>query len=613
TGDLLLRAAIGMALFASFATHFCRRFAKGPGMSQGLIVTFSIVPTCLAATLLSTAALGLGLPGLDAHAQPPAPESVHAFAALWCIGIPLAGWIATEAIFLRRDGNFRRPALWIMALWELIGLVISGVIAAGLLVLLVRGGLPLLHGYPDLYAVLAFPTLLALYLLARTIFVGFASLADRAGPDAPAFGLEDSDREWWARLSGWVLMAATLWLLLSVIAIFGTHVLRQLESYRGVAHGLVGALGGLSGIFAAAVGASSKTAGSEASKEKAARPAWMGWIMALAAPLFAVCMFVLVAQATILVEEALLKAITDVRHPFRYTEGVGQGHHHALLPAECLLFLIVPGACVLIALALGNVVNVNRFSLHGMYRNRLVRAYLGASNVERKPDPFTGFADDDNPSLHQLWPPTGAARPLPLINATLNLVQTGDKLAWQQRKAESFSMTPLYCGNFFEGYRASTCYGGPHGISLGTAVTISGAAANPNMGSSSSPAISFLLALFNLRLGAWLGNTSKRGDDTCKRTGPSQAVLPLVAELFGLTTAKNPYINLSDGGHFDNLGLYEIVLRRCRNIVVCDAGQDPTFSFEDLGNAIRKIRIDFGIPIEFKHAIRVLPRDAKGR
>jgi hypothetical protein len=174
-------------------------------------------------------------------------------------------------------------------------------------------------------------------------------------------------------------------------------------------------------------------------------------------------------------------------------------------------------------------------------------------------------------------------------------------------------MTPLYCGNFFEGYRTSKKYGGPHGISVGTAVTISGAAANPNMGSNSSPAISFLLALFNLRLGAWLGNTNERGNETCGRTGPSQAMVPLFAELFGLTTAKGRYINLSDGGHFDNLGLYEVVLRRCRNIVVCDAGQDPSYAFEDLGNAIRKIRIDFGVEINFADAIHVFPRDSKKR
>ena len=84
----------------------------------------------------------------------------------------------------------------------------------------------------------------------------------------------------------------------------------------------------------------------------------------------------------------------------------------------------------------------------------------------------------------------------------------------------------------------------------------------------------------------------------------------------GNTTDRYKYVNLSDGGHFENLGLYEMVLRRCHYIVVSDAGEDPECSFADLGEAIRKIRIDFGIPIDFepmtiypRSAIRALKRD----
>ena len=58
------------------------------------------------------------------------------------------------------------------------------------------------------------------------------------------------------------------------------------------------------------------------------------------------------------------------------------------------------------------------------------------------------------------------------------------------------------------------------------------------------------------------------------------------------------YCYLTDGGHFDNLGLYEMILRRCRHIVAIDAGCDSNYLFEDLGSAIRKVRIDLGIPID---------------
>jgi hypothetical protein len=107
------------------------------------------------------------------------------------------------------------------------------------------------------------------------------------------------------------------------------------------------------------------------------------------------------------------------------------------------------------------------------------------------------------------------------------------------------------------------------------------------------------MTLFNARLGAWLGNPGPAGQNTWRKPGPTSAVGSLVAEAFGLTNNTNKWVNLSDGGHFENLALYEMVRRRCRYIVVLDGGCDANFVYEDLGNALRKIRIDFKIPIEF--------------
>jgi hypothetical protein len=135
------------------------------------------------------------------------------------------------------------------------------------------------------------------------------------------------------------------------------------------------------------------------------------------------------------------------------------------------------------------------------------------------------------------------------------------------------------------------------GLTLGTAITISGAAASPNMGYHSSPVLAFIMTLFNVRLGAWFGNPGKRGSKCYEDIAPKLAFWQFSREAFGLTNDKDDYVYLSDGGHFENLGLYEMVLRRCRYIVVSDAGCDPNCALEDLGNAIRKIRIDLGIPI----------------
>ena len=118
------------------------------------------------------------------------------------------------------------------------------------------------------------------------------------------------------------------------------------------------------------------------------------------------------------------------------------------------------------------------------------------------------------------------------------------------------------------------------------------------------------MTLLNARLGAWLGNPGAAGHHTWTLASPKSAIRSLVSEAFGLTSNQHPYVYLSDGGHFENLGLYEMVLRRCRAIVVLDAGCDEEFTFDDLGNALRKIRIDHGIPIEFDEPMMQPLREA---
>jgi hypothetical protein len=120
--------------------------------------------------------------------------------------------------------------------------------------------------------------------------------------------------------------------------------------------------------------------------------------------------------------------------------------------------------------------------------------------------------------------------------------------------------------------------------------------------------VTFVLTFFNARLGWWLGNPGIHGADTFYRSHPQSALSPILDEAFGLTDDENPYILLSDGGHFENLGLYEMVLRRCRNIIVVDGSADPEGSYDDLGGAVRKIRIDFGIPIEFPSPFPIISR-----
>ncbi|MBO0753047.1 MAG: hypothetical protein J2P53_13095, partial [Bradyrhizobiaceae bacterium] len=194
-------------------------------------------------------------------------------------------------------------------------------------------------------------------------------------------------------------------------------------------------------------------------------------------------------------------------------------------------------------------------------------------------------------------------------------------LAWQERMTAPFTFSPLHCGCggpiFANGaYRRTRPsadqdmpYGGRIGLTLGTAMAISGAAVSPDMGYNSSPGVAFLMTMFNVRLGWWIANP--RSEHQYWLTSPPMALRPYFMEMFGLTSENERWIYLSDGGHFDNLGLYEMVRRRCRVIVVSDAGHDPDCTFHDLGNALRKIWIDLGVGIEISGLDRLQKRFAE--
>ena len=245
------------------------------------------------------------------------------------------------------------------------------------------------------------------------------------------------------------------------------------------------------------------------------------------------------------------------------------------------LLLVVVLVCGVVTAVASGRININEFSLNHFYKNRLVRCYLGASKSRaRQPNPFTGFDPRDDFPIGSLMPQTTVRGkptehtpylgPYPIVNATLNL-NTGSELAQQERKAASFVFTPAFCGfdppssresrqerldgeaGFHpDGYRPTRGYSYPVGPGIGTTVAISGAAASPNMGYHTSGPMAFLLTVFNVRLGWWLGNP--RWDEPSRRPGPVFALRYLFAELLGQTTGVSKFVNLSDGGHFENLG-----------------------------------------------------------
>lgn len=439
-------------------------------------------------------------------------------------------------------------------------------------------------GHPERTTWLTLPMILAIYFLATALFIGLASKKTN-----------DEDREWWARSGAWIMIVMGAWLVFGGIVIYGPALLGKITSP------VVGAGGLLTGWLGSRVGASSKTGAGRDSAQtpaaaqggangtgpaKSAIPSWALQYAGKLAPLaFFLCLLLVLSKAADLIVKNVASRMRQVpRVP------VELGDLLAVVSLIIVLFLV--------ATIMSRYVNVNTFSLHAMYRNRLIRAYLGASRQKRDPNPFTGFDPDDNLKMHQL----STGKPFHVLNIALNLVH-GKRLAWQERKAETFTVTRLHSGSVRVGYQPSATYGDKEGITLGTAMAVSGAAASPNMGYHSSALLTFLMTFFNARLGWWLANPGQYGKGLWSERGPKSALRSLVGEAFGLTDDESPYVYLSDGGHFENLGLYEMVLRRCNTIVVLDAGADPQYEFEDLANAIRKIRVDLGVAIQMDKPI----------
>ena len=231
-------------------------------------------------------------------------------------------------------------------------------------------------------------------------------------------------------------------------------------------------------------------------------------------------------------------------------------------------------------------VNTNRITLHHFYRDRLSEAY-----VIKRDAKSDLVVSNESLTLANLHAPRNGA-PYHLINATLNVPATRDRYL-MGRKADFFLFSKFYCGADTTGYRRTDRYDGGE-TRLATALAISGAAASPVMGTPSSPFLAFIFTLLNIRLNRWMIN-------------PRVAAMPkalllwpyyFVKELFGQSRESDWLLNLSDGGHHENLGVYSLVRRGCRYIVASDAGADPASAMEDLANLMRKLRVDFGIDVE---------------
>lgn len=282
--------------------------------------------------------------------------------------------------------------------------------------------------------------------------------------------------------------------------------------------------------------------------------------------------------------------------------------------------------------------DVNYTSIHNFYRDRLSRAFVVAP-IRSPSGQLLRIQHTDDHKLQDLGTSLG---PYHIINATHNVMKTSKEYqenwyAWAEQKVEKsgdfsfgnssgyappkgrdgdiFIFSPCYIGSDRLGYCSTEKMElrNPH-INLATAMAISGAAAAPNMGQKRTGLAALTLALFNVRLNYWLSNPRLVASDKFldrklkmrfaygalkfrfSRVGPRY----LINEMLGKLDDDTAHINISDGGHSENLGAFELLKRRCKLIIVGDGECDPQFQFHGLMNLIRIAQMDLSIKIEMQ-------------
>lgn len=448
-------------------------------------------------------------------------------------------------------------------------------------------------------------------ILRSTVYIAFRKRALRG----------DLDREWLARLNG-----SKLSIVLSMAVVALTVLVAPIYLLPGAKSSLAVLGGGAaSGTAAALLGKSAQTAFA-ARKPDGTRWVSTGMLISAAILIFAAALLMVTGHVVDL-------GVSSLACPAAIREGSAAALATACRPGVLSGALSVAVGLVALGLAVkfGNWINLNNFSMHAVYRNRLVRAFLGTARPKGdwRPDRYAHFDPVDDMRMADAFSRREPRALLHVVNVALNCT-SGKDLARAERKAESFTITPFHCGSGSldpEGKRDGTgnprgayadtaFYAGEEreagpldeekGISLGTAITISGAAASPNMGYHSSPLIAFIMTLFNVRLGAWLPNPGARcGDRAFLRRPDADSIKPILKELAGRSDDADRYIYLSDGGHFDNLALYEMLRRRCKLMVVVDAGQDESYGYADLRIAIQNASIDLGVRMTFPDSLEI--------
>jgi hypothetical protein len=265
-----------------------------------------------------------------------------------------------------------------------------------------------------------------------------------------------------------------------------------------------------------------------------------------------------------------------------------------------------------VALTSGNSQMANTSSLHSFYRARLTRAYLAVGNRQRSMNTdessdagiradVTRVVEGDDTRLRSYRPELEGG-PIHLINTCLNQTRD-DKSGLYNADRKGAAVTATWRG-FEMGPREFVAFRDDQDAgTLGRWVAVSGAAASPGAGSYTSRGLALLVYFLGVRLGHWMRAPQQRVElrwlsRLAWRAIPKPMMLTSEASatFFGV---ERPWWYLSDGGHFENSGVYALIKREVGFIILSDGSSDGDYEFGDIENLVRKARIDFGAEIDF--------------
>lgn len=372
---------------------------------------------------------------------------------------------------------------------------------------------------------------------------------------------------------GKILVLITLLSLIAVIPF-----LEQLASLGGdddpKKKGMIGVASAVTGLVTGIYGHVSRGAANSFSATK--------YVVAGCAGVFLYSIAVLaylVAKSAVPNDEALSKLMAAIPND-------------AGMPALVLIW-------ILLALFFAFSTNLNYLGLYRFYRDRLMEAFMPTAASMKGWE--TAYSDADRYSIASLWPQKAEEseknrqHPYPIFNTTAIMVNDTDPTLFE-RGGDNFIFSPLYVGSASTGWQRTTDYiGSKNPVTLPTAMAASGAAVNSNAayigeGATRERLVSIAMMLMNLRLGWWFARPNT------KPRRPNHIVPGFWAGVLrrGYQSDSN-FVELSDGGNFDNLGLYELVRRRLKIILIVDGEEDEASAMPALVSVAQRVREDFGV------------------